>query len=76
MRKGKILRNIADLLIYVVFLGYTIAVFFIPDDYEYDYVVFNDTVENAANCIEAIITAERHKLERNKNIISEVINNV
>ena len=44
--------------------------------YEYDYVVFNDTVENAANCIEAIITAERHKLERNKKIISEVINNV
>ncbi|MBR6785420.1 MAG: guanylate kinase [Clostridia bacterium] len=44
--------------------------------YEYDYVVFNDTVENAANCIEAIITAERHKIERNKNIISEVINNV
>lgn len=39
VRKGKILRNIADLLIYVVFLGYTIAVFFIPDDYEYDYVV-------------------------------------
>lgn len=44
--------------------------------YEYDYVVFNDTVENAVNCIEAIITAERHRIERNKKIISEVINNV
>ncbi len=43
---------------------------------EYDYVVVNDTVENAVNSIETIIDAERLKLIRNKNIISEVINNV
>ena len=43
---------------------------------EYDYVVVNDTVENAVNSIETIINAERLKLIRNKNIISEVINNV
>lgn len=43
---------------------------------EYDYVVVNDTVENAVNGIETIINAERLKLIRNKNIISEVINNV
>lgn len=43
---------------------------------EYDYVVVNDTVENAVNNIETIINAERLKLIRNKNIISEVINNV
>ncbi len=44
--------------------------------YEYDYVVFNDTVENAVEGIRAIISAERQKTERNKSIISEVINNV
>ena len=44
--------------------------------YEYDYVVFNDMVENAVDGIKAIIAAERQKTERNKNIISEVINNV
>lgn len=43
---------------------------------EYDYVVVNDTVDNAVNNIETIINAERLKLIRNKNIISEVINNV
>lgn len=43
---------------------------------EYDYVVINDTVENAVNGIETIINAERLKLIRNKKLISEVINNV
>ncbi len=43
---------------------------------EYDYIVVNDTVENAVNGIETIINAERLKIKRNKNIISEVINNV
>ena len=44
--------------------------------FEYDYVVFNDTVENAVEGIRAIVTAERQKIERNKSVISEVINNV
>lgn len=43
---------------------------------EYDYIVINDTVENAVNGIETIINAERLKLIRNKKILSEVINNV
>ncbi len=43
---------------------------------EYDYVVVNDTVENAVAGIETIIKAERQKTIRNKKIISEVINNV
>lgn len=43
---------------------------------EYDYIVINDTVENAVSGIETIIKAERQKTIRNKKIISEVINNV
>ncbi len=43
---------------------------------EYDYIVINDTVENAVNGIETIINAERLKIKRNKKILSEVINNV
>ena len=43
---------------------------------EYDYIVINDTVENAVAGIETIINAERQKTFRNKKIISEVINNV
>ncbi len=43
---------------------------------EYDYIVVNDTVENAVEGIETIIKAERQKTIRNKKIISEVINNV
>ena len=39
VRKGKILRNITDLLSFVVILGWTGVVFLIPEDYEYDYVV-------------------------------------
>lgn len=44
--------------------------------YDYDYVVLNDTVDNAVECIETIINAERLKASRNKNLISEVIKNV
>lgn len=44
--------------------------------YDYDYVVINDTIENAVECIETIINAERLKSSRNKNLIREVINNV
>ena len=43
---------------------------------EYDYVVINDTVENAVAGIETIIRSERLKTSRNKKMISEVINNV
>ncbi|MBQ8014789.1 MAG: guanylate kinase [Clostridia bacterium] len=43
---------------------------------EYDYIVINDTVENAVNGMETVIEAERKKTIRNKKIISEVINNV
>lgn len=43
---------------------------------EYDYVVINDTVENAVAGIETIIRSERLKTARNKKMISEVINNV
>lgn len=42
----------------------------------YDYIVVNDTVENAVAGIETIIKAERLKISRNKKMISEVINNV
>ncbi|MBR2867955.1 MAG: guanylate kinase [Clostridia bacterium] len=44
--------------------------------YDYDYVVFNDSVECAVEDIKAIITAEKNKIGRNKKTISEVINNV
>ncbi len=43
---------------------------------EYDYIVINDTVENSVKGIETVINAEKKKTSRNKNIISEVINNV
>ncbi|MBQ2847952.1 MAG: guanylate kinase [Clostridia bacterium] len=43
---------------------------------EYDYMVVNDTVENAVAGIEMIINAERLKTLRNKKLLSEVINNV
>ncbi len=43
---------------------------------EYEYIVVNDTVDNAAEVMDKIITAERQKISRNKKIISEVINNV
>lgn len=42
---------------------------------EYDYVVINSIVDYAVSDISAIIRAERQKTFRNKNIISEVLNN-
>ena len=44
--------------------------------YDYDYIIVNDTVENAVEQFNEIIDAERLKTSRNKKIISEVINNV
>ena len=41
----------------------------------YDYIVVNDVLEDAINDIKAIIRSEKHKTERSKNIIREVINN-
>lgn len=43
---------------------------------EYEFIVVNDTVDNAAAVMDKIISAERQKTSRNKKIISEVINNV
>ncbi len=43
---------------------------------DYDYVVVNDTVENAVAGIETVIKAERLRISRNKKMLSEVINNV
>ncbi len=43
---------------------------------EYDYIVVNDTVEQAVEGINTIISAERLKTVRNKKLLSEVINNV
>jgi len=44
--------------------------------YDYDYIVVNDDIDNAVEKFSGIIDAERLKTIRNKNIISEVINNV
>ncbi len=38
----------------------------------YNYIIVNDTVENAVRNLEAIIIAERCKVERNQQIIKEV----
>jgi len=43
---------------------------------EYDYVVVNDDLDKAVADIQTIINSERMKTERNKKLISEVINNV
>ena len=43
---------------------------------EYEFIVVNDTVDNAVAVMDKIISAERQKTSRNKKIISEVINNV
>lgn len=37
----------------------------------YDYVLLNDTVENAADNLKSILTAEKMKMERNKMLIKE-----
>ena len=43
---------------------------------EYGYVIINDTVDNAVEAFETIIRAEKSKVIRNKNILSEVTGNV
>lgn len=43
---------------------------------EYDYIVVNDTVEQAVEGINTVINSERLKTVRNKKLLSEVINNV
>ena len=42
---------------------------------EYDYIVINDKLEDAVSDLLAVINAESFKTSRNKNTISEVINN-
>ncbi len=41
---------------------------------EYNYVVINDTVDNAISSIESIISAEMCKVDRNKELINTIIN--
>jgi len=41
----------------------------------YDYVVINDTVENAVDEIDAIICAEKHRVYRDANLIERMLNN-
>ncbi|MDK2799891.1 MAG: guanylate kinase [Clostridiales bacterium] len=41
---------------------------------KYNYIVVNDEVENAVKKLEAIIIAEKSKIERNEEIIKEVCN--
>ncbi len=43
---------------------------------EFDYYIINDKIREALDDFESIIRAEKLKMSRNKNIISEVINNV
>ncbi len=42
---------------------------------DYDYVVVNNDLDDAIEDIKAIIRSEKHKTDRSKNIIREVINN-
>lgn len=42
----------------------------------YDYVVVNDTIENAAEAIKTIIAAEKYKFSRASSIIERVLNYV
>lgn len=46
----------------------------ILEGYHYDYVVINDTVDNAVNEIIHIICAEKHKVRRDTNLLEGVLN--
>ena len=41
----------------------------------YDYLVINDTVENAVNEINQIICAEKHRTHRDADLIERMLNN-
>lgn len=41
----------------------------------YDYIVVNDSLEQAAEAFERIILSDRQKTERNINFINEVLKN-
>ena len=43
---------------------------------EFEYAVINDGLEDAVNAFDMIVRSEKMKISRNKNLISEVINNV
>ncbi len=43
---------------------------------EFDYYIINDKIRDALDDFETIIRAEKLRMSRNKNVISEVINNV
>ena len=43
---------------------------------EFEYAVINDDLEDAVNAFDMIVRSEKMKISRNKNLISEVINNV
>lgn len=45
----------------------------IPQAKNYDYVVVNDTAQNAAAMIEAIILAEKHSYRRNADLIERML---
>ncbi len=42
---------------------------------DYDYIIVNDTVENATEQLLSIIKAEKCSVRKNKNLISEVLDN-
>ena len=52
------------------------AAFELQNINKYDYVVINDTVENAVACIETIHKAESYTVGRNKEVIDEFIGGV
>ena len=52
------------------------AAFELQNVNKYDYVVINDVVENAVDCVETILKAERYTVGRNKEVIDEFIGGV
>ena len=47
----------------------------IPHAKDYDYIVYNDRLEDAVSDLQAIITAEKLKFSRNENSIERVLEN-
>ncbi len=52
------------------------AAFELQNVNKYDYVVINDVVENAVDCVETILKAECYTVGRNKEVIDEFIGGV